>query len=225
MVFPRPRGAALAAALAFALSTLALAAPPAPASDVDPDLPSFAQTPEAKEAFRVAAEAAHRKLSRGLAFVPQTENIFPLLTVEENLRVAGGILPRAEVAPRIDEMFAMFPDLARQCRLPAGSLSGGQRQMLAVARALIVHPRVLMLDEPSAGLSPKFVEMVFARLAEIRRDGLTIMLVEQNARAALAIGDRAYVLVEGQQAHEGPARTLWDDPVIAELYLGQRRES
>ena len=173
----------------------------------------------------ITATPAHMMVRKGLAFVPQTENIFPLLTVEENLRVAGGILPRAEVSPRIEEMFTMFPDLARQRRLHAGSLSGGQRQMLAVARALIVHPRVLMLDEPSAGLSPKFVEMVFARLAEIRRAGLTIVLVEQNAKAALAIGDRAYVLVEGREAHEGPARTLWDDPVIAELYLGQRRAS
>lgn len=173
----------------------------------------------------ITATPAHLMVRKGLAFVPQTENIFPLLTVEENLRVSAGILPRGEIGPRIDEMFAMFPDLARQRRLHAGSLSGGQRQMLAVARALIVHPRVLMLDEPSAGLSPKFVEMVFARLAEIRRAGLTIVLVEQNAKAALAIGDRAYVLVEGREAHEGPARTLWDDPVIAELYLGQRRAS
>ena len=168
---------------------------------------------------------AHLMVRRGLAFVPQTDNIFPQLTVAENLRVAGGVLPRTEVAPRIDEMFAMFPDLARQQRLPAGSLSGGQRQMLAVARALIVRPRVLMLDEPSAGLSPKFVEMVFARLHEIRSTGLTIVLVEQNAKAALGIGDRAYVLVEGHEAHEGPAATLWDDPVIAELYLGHRRAS
>ena len=173
----------------------------------------------------ITTTPAHQMVRRGLAFVPQTENVFPLLTVEENLRVAGGILPRGEVAPRIDEMFVMFPDLARQRRLPAGSLSGGQRQMLAVARALIVHPRVLMLDEPSAGLSPKFVAMVFARLAEIRSTGLTIVLVEQNARAALAIGDRAYVLVEGREAHEGPAATLWDDPVIAELYLGHRKEA
>ena len=171
----------------------------------------------------ITATPAHQMIRKGLAFVPQTENIFPLLTVEENLRVAGGILARSEVRPRIEEMFAMFPDLARQRRLPAGSLSGGQRQMLAVARALIVHPRVLMLDEPSAGLSPKFVEMVFARLREIRRAGLTIVLVEQNAKAALAIGDRAYVLVEGREAHEGPAQTLWDDPLIAELYLGHRR--
>ncbi|MBI1171059.1 ATP-binding cassette domain-containing protein [bacterium] len=168
---------------------------------------------------------AHLKIRQGLAFVPQTENIFPLMTVEENLRVSGGILPRAEVGPRIEEIYQTFPDLARQRALMAGSLSGGQRQMLAVARALIVRPRVLMLDEPSAGLSPKLVEQVFARLTEIRRSGLTIVLVEQNARAALAIGDRAYVLVEGHEAHEGPAATLWNDPVIAELYLGQRRAS
>jgi branched-chain amino acid transport system ATP-binding protein len=171
----------------------------------------------------ITATHAHLMIRRGLAFVPQTENVFPLLTVEENLRVAGGILPRADQRPRIDEMFAMFPDLARQRRLAAGSLSGGQRQMVAVARALMVHPRVLMLDEPSAGLSPKFVELVFTQLAEIRRQGLTIVLVEQNARAALAVGDRAYVLVEGAVAHEGPAATLWDDPLIAELYLGQRK--
>ena len=167
---------------------------------------------------------AHLMVRRGLAFVPQTENVFPLLSVQDNLRVSAGVLPRAEIVPRMDEMFQMFPDLARQRRLPAGSLSGGQRQMLAVARALIVHPRVLMLDEPSAGLSPKFVEMVFAQLTEIRRAGLTIVLVEQNARAALAIGDRAYVLVEGHVAHEGPAASLWHNPIIAELYLGQRKE-
>ena len=144
------------------------------------------------------------------------------MSVEENLAVAAGIL-RAPAA-HIEEMFALFPDLARQRRLAAGSLSGGQRQMLACARALIVRPGVLMLDEPSAGLSPKFVEQVFARLTEIRASGVTIVLVEQNARAALAIGDRAYVLVEGREAHEGPAKTLWDDPLIAELYLGHRKE-
>lgn len=168
---------------------------------------------------------AHLKIRQGLAFVPQTENVFPLMTVAENLAVSGGILPRGEVAGRIDEMFQMFPDLARQRALMAGSLSGGQRQMLAVARALLVRPRVLMLDEPSAGLSPKLVSQVFAGLQDIRSKGLTIVLVEQNARAALAIGDRAYVLVEGREAHEGPARTLWDNPLIAELYLGHRKEA
>jgi branched-chain amino acid transport system ATP-binding protein len=173
----------------------------------------------------ITAVPAHQKIRRGLAFVPQTENIFPLMTVTENLAVCGGILPRAEVAGRMDEMFQMFPDLARQRNLIAGSLSGGQRQMLAVARALLVGPRVLMLDEPSAGLSPKLVGQVFADLQAIRDRGVTILLVEQNARAALSIGDRAYVLVEGREAHEGPARGLMDDPVIAELYLGHRRKA
>ncbi len=168
---------------------------------------------------------AHLKIRQGLAFVPQTENIFPLMTVVENLAVSGGILPRGEVARRIDEMFQMFPDLARQRGLMAGSLSGGQRQMLGVARARRVHPRVLMLDEPSAGRSPKFVSQVFAGLQDIRGKGLAIVLVEQNARAALAIGDRAYVLVEGREAHDGPANTLMDDPLIAELYLGHRKEA
>lgn len=170
----------------------------------------------------ITAVPAHLKIRKGLAFVPQTENVFPLMSVEENLAVAAGVF-RGGAAP-VDEMFALFPDLARQRRLAAGSLSGGQRQMLACARALIVRPGVLMLDEPSAGLSPKFVEQVFARLSEIRASGVTIVLVEQNARAALAIGDRAYVLVEGREAHEGPAKTLWDDPLIAELYLGHRKE-
>lgn len=167
---------------------------------------------------------AHRKIRAGLAFVPQTENVFPLMSVEENLRLSIGIFPDRDARGGIDEMFALFPDLARQRSLMAGSLSGGQRQMLAAARALVVKPRVLMLDEPSAGLSPKFVEQVFARLSDIRATGVTILLVEQNARAALAIGDRAYVLVEGREAHEGPAAGLWDDPVVAELYLGQRKE-
>lgn len=170
----------------------------------------------------ITAVPAHLKIRKGLAFVPQTDNVFPLMSVEENLAVAAGVV-RAPAA-HIDEMFALFPDLARQRRLAAGSLSGGQRQMLACARALIVKPGVLMLDEPSAGLSPKFVEQVFARLVEIRDSGVTIVLVEQNARAALSIGDRAYVLVEGREAHEGPARSLWDDPLIAELYLGHRKE-
>ena len=165
---------------------------------------------------------AHNMVRLGLAFVPQTENVFPLMSVEDNLKVAGGILKPKDVPGRIEEMYATFPDLARHRRIAAGNLSGGQRQMLAVARALIVHPKLLVLDEPSAGLSPKFVSMVFDMLIEIRKSGVTILLVEQNAKAALAIGDRAYVLVEGKDRHEGVASELWNDPVVAELYLGQR---
>ena len=122
---------------------------------------------------------------------------------------------------RIAAMYETFPDLARQRALLAGRLSGGQRQMLAIARALLVEPKALMLDEPSAGLSPKLVEVVFARLAEIRRSGVTIVLVEQNTRAALALADRAYVLVQGRNRHEGRARDARAAiRRIAALYLG-----
>ena len=166
---------------------------------------------------------AHRMVRHGLTFVPQTENIFTGLSVEDNLLLAAGVLTPAERADRIAEIYRFFPDLARQRRLAAGRLSGGQRQMAAIARALIVAPRVLMLDEPSAGLSPKLVEGVFARLAEIRARGVAIVLVEQNARAALAIADRGLILVEGRERHEGRASELWGDPRVAELYLGGAR--
>lgn len=173
----------------------------------------------------ITAAPAHTMVRLGLAFVPQTENIFPLMSIEDNLKVAGGILPPRLLPERIAEMYTLFPDLAERRKTAAGNLSGGQRQMLAVARALIVHPKVLVLDEPSAGLSPKFVGMVFEMLASIRKTGVTILLVEQNAKAALAIGDRAYVLVEGKDRHEGVASQLWNDPVVAELYLGQRAKT
>lgn len=171
----------------------------------------------------IAGLPAHRMVRQGLAFVPQTENVFARMTVGDNLQVAGGALPSRARALRIEAAYAFFPDLARQRRLLAGRLSGGQRQMLAVARAMIVDPKVLLLDEPSAGLSPKLVEIVFSRLLEIRRSGVAIVLVEQNARAALAVGDRAYVMVEGRNRLEGAARGLWDNPVMAELYLGSPR--
>ena len=170
----------------------------------------------------ITAAPAHKMVRLGLAFVPQTENIFPQMSVDNNLKVACGILKPSDVPARIEAMYTTFPDLARHRKIAAGNLSGGQRQMLAVARALVVDPKVLVLDEPSAGLSPKFVSMVFQMLADIRNSGVTILLVEQNARAALAIGDRAYVLVEGKDRHEGIASELWNDPVVAELYLGQR---
>ena len=166
---------------------------------------------------------AHRMVREGLAFVPQTENVFTGMSVEDNLRLAAGILPSDKRTRRIAEIYRFFPDLARQRRLLAGRLSGGQRQMAAIARALIAAPRVLMLDEPSAGLSPKLVEGVFARLAEIRASGVAIVLVEQNARAALAIADRGLVLVEGRNRHEGRPAELGGDARVAELYLGGAR--
>ena len=172
------------------------------------------------EGREIASVPAHRLVHEGLAFVPQTENVFGLMSVEDNLLLAAGILPKSARAGRLQDMFDMFPDLARQRKLPAGRLSGGQRQMVAVARALMVSPRVIMLDEPSAGLSPKLVEQVFVNLADVRRAGVTVVLVEQNARAALAIADRAYILAEGRNAHEGGAKDLWNDPAIAALYLG-----
>lgn len=166
------------------------------------------------------AVPAHEKIRSGLAFVPQTENVFTSLTIAENLQLAADILPKQKQAARLAHVYAMFPDLAARPRLRAGALSGGQRQMLAVARALIPDPKVLILDEPSAGLSPKIVGQVFADLKAVNRSGVTMILVEQNVRAALAIADRGVVLVEGRLAHEGPAAALADDPVIAELYLG-----
>lgn len=175
--------------------------------------------------FDITATPAHEKIRHGLAFVPQTENIFATLTINDNLLLAADILPKASRAHRVAELYAMFPDLAARPTQRAGQLSGGQRQMLAVARALIVEPSVLILDEPSAGLSPKIVAEVFSRLKAINGTGVTIILVEQNVKAALAIADRAVILVEGLLRHEGPAATLADDPIVAELYLGARKEA
>ncbi len=170
----------------------------------------------------ITASPAQQKIRQGLAFVPQTENIFTTLSIHENLQLAAGILPKERRAGRIAALYALFPDLAARPRHRAGQLSGGQRQMLALARALVVEPSVLILDEPSAGLAPKIVAEVFARLRTISQTGVTTILVEQNVRAALAIADRAIILVEGRIAHEGAAATLAEDPILGELYLGAR---
>ncbi|MDZ7602508.1 MAG: ABC transporter ATP-binding protein [Hoeflea sp.] len=165
---------------------------------------------------------SHELVRKGMGFVPQTENIFTRLSILENLQIAAQLLPRQDRARRIEAMLAMFPDLSSRPRELAGALSGGQRQMLAAARALLNEPQVLMLDEPSAGLSPKLVGQVFDTLRRISDTGVTLLLVEQNVRAALGLTDRALVLVDGQLAHDGPTADLHDGKLLGELFLGHR---
>ena len=161
----------------------------------------------------------HEMVRAGLGYVPQTENIFAKLSVEENLEI-GAFVNRDAYTARRQFVFELFDDLARRRRLQAGKLSGGQRQMVAVGRALMADPKLLMLDEPSAGLSPKLAEMVFSQLRKICAAGVTILMVEQNARAALRVSDRAYILAQGQNRLDGQAASLLDNPEVGELYLG-----
>ncbi len=172
----------------------------------------------------IAGVAAHLMVQRGLAYVPQTSNIFARLSIEENLEMGAYIQSdRTEIRQGIERMYELFPRLRERRRQPAGTLSGGERQMVAVGRALMANPRVLMLDEPSAGLSPKLVSILFGKVREVRDIGVTILMVEQNAKAALAISDRGYVLAEGREQVSGGARELLESPEVGQLYLGVRR--
>ena len=164
-----------------------------------------------------------RLTRRGLNFVPQTENVFPTLTVAENLHVSALVLPKGERRAAIEGMRELFPITVERPRQRAGTLSGGQRKLVALARALITKPRLVLLDEPSAGLSPLAMDTVFDKLLEINALGIGIVMVEQNARRALALAHRGYVLETGRNAIEGTGAELLRDPKVAELYLGGAR--
>lgn len=156
---------------------------------------------------------------RGIAFVPQEANVFASMTVRENLEM-GGLIERAGMRARIEALFARFPVLATKRRAAARTLSGGQRQVLAMAMALMVAPRLLLLDEPSAGLSPTAAEALFDTIADIHRAGTSVVMVEQNAREALMIADRGVVLVDGRTVRQGPARAMAEDAEVRRLFLG-----
>jgi len=160
-------------------------------------------------------------LRRGLAYVPQGRIVFPQMTVLENLEM-GAYIERdpARIAVALEQVYALFPILAERRKQTAGTMSGGEQQMVAIARALMTTPRLILLDEPSLGLSPKFVTLIFEKLIALRQAGYTLMLVEQNATRALAVADRAYVLELGRNRFEGPGPRLLADPEVKRLYLG-----
>lgn len=164
---------------------------------------------------------AHARVSRGLAHVPEGRQVFGPLSVEDNLRL-GAYLDRGDrVSQKRDWVFELFPALAEKRHAVAGSLSGGQQQMLAIGRALMSSPRVLMLDEPSMGLAPNLVDTILDTVSELRRDGMAILLVEQNAVAALGIADRGYVIETGRIAHTDSADKLLRDERLQAAYFGQ----
>ena len=156
----------------------------------------------------------------GVGYVPQRGNVFPSLTVAENLEIGLSAAPQKSLSRRLEAMYGLFPHLADRRRQTVSAMSGGERQMVAIARALMPEPLALLLDEPSAGLAPMLVEGMFAQVSAINREGIAILMVEQNARAALALSHRGYVLDLGQNRHEGRGCDLLDDPRVAELYLG-----
>ena len=162
---------------------------------------------------------ANKLVAKGVAFVPQTNNVFPSLTIEENLQMGVFQTPK-RFQERFDFVTDLFPDLGKRRAQRAGSLSGGERQMVAMGRALMIDPSVLLLDEPSAGLSPVRQDETFLRVREVNKAGVTVIMVEQNARRCLQICDRAYVLDQGHDAHTGTGRELLNDPKMIELYLG-----
>jgi branched-chain amino acid transport system ATP-binding protein len=174
---------------------------------------------------RLDGVPAHQIVERGIAHVPEGRRVFPRMTVGENLELGAfsqtGRVAPAEVRADMDRMFTLFPQLAERRGQAAGTLSGGEQQMLAIGRALMSRPRLLMLDEPSMGLSPIMMNLIFTTLAELKAEGTTILLVEQNAQAALALADRAYVIETGSVVLEGSAGELAASEQVRKAYLGE----
>jgi branched-chain amino acid transport system ATP-binding protein len=167
----------------------------------------------------ITALTPQARVAKGMAFVPQTHNIFTSMTVQENLEM-GAFIRTDDVAATMAQVFDLFPILKQKRNQPAGELSGGQRQQVAVGRALMTQPKVLMLDEPTAGVSPIVMDELFDRIIEVARTGISILMVEQNARQALAIADRGYVLVQGANRFTDTGAALLADPEVRRSFLG-----
>ena len=167
----------------------------------------------------ISSLSPQARVAKGMAFVPQTQNIFTSMTVEENLEM-GAFLRRDDIKATMEQVYSLFPILRDKRRQAAGELSGGQRQQVAVGRALMTQPKVLMLDEPTAGVSPIVMDELFDRIIEVARAGITILMVEQNARQALEIADKGYVLVQGANAFSGTGKELLADPQVRKSFLG-----
>lgn len=172
------------------------------------------------EGTQIAGMPASRIVPHGIALCPEGRRIFQQMTVRENLEMGGYTRPAGEIGASLDDVFARFPRLKERHRQVAGTLSGGEQQMLAMGRALMSKPRLLMLDEPSMGLAPLLVEQIFDIICELNRAGTTILLVEQNAQMALSIANRAYVLETGNIVKEGDAHLLMNDDDVRKAYLG-----
>ena len=171
----------------------------------------------------VTHEAAHLRLSRGVAYVPQGRIVMPEMTVRDNLEIGAHILggDRGRIGAATDRVVGLFPIVGARMKQLAGTMSGGEQQMLAIGRALMTSPSTIILDEPSLGLSPKFVEVVFQKLLDLRDEGLTIVMVEQKASRALAVADRGYVMHVGRVAYQGLAADLLADDNVRRVFLGQ----
>lgn len=176
------------------------------------------------EGTPITGLATNALVPLGIAAVPQVKNVFPNLTVLENLEIGTYAATKGDNSARRERVLTLFPDLGTKLRQPAGELSGGQRQMVAIGRALMSEPRLLLLDEPTAGLSPAYMEIIFDLVLSVREAGVTILMVEQNARQALRIADRGYVLVGGRNFREGTGAALLADQEVQLTFLGGRRE-